>query len=1155
MTTQLLNRDVFERDPSTSSLENDGVSKVDNRTALRYELATFVCEGEYEKGLFRILDTYLGHLSQPTQPSAWVSGFYGSGKSHLVKILEALWTNTPFADSSKPRDIVRLPRDIDQQLRELSNQAKRGGGLWAAAGMLAESREQSVRTLILGIVYKAAGLSSDYGRARFRLWVRERGWEAEIIRRIEDANLDPDEEFDEYLISPIIADAVWELSATKSTDAGGAQERWHAHFNRTDITIDEMESALNEVLRLQSADGTTLPLTLIVLDEVQQYIAESGAHAQALQEAVERIQSAFESKVLVVATGQAALNETPNLQKLQGRFTVNVMLSDRDVEHVVREVVLRKAPTHKPRLETTIRQVEGEIDRHLPATSIGPRSEDKAILVPDYPLLPTRNRFWASLLHALDPTGTSGQLRTQLRVIHGATVHVADKPLGHVIPADFIYDQLHGGLQQTGALPRDVSNLINDQEDGTADGRLRARVIQLIFLIAQLPTGDLSDIGVKATPDNLADLLVEDLRHGGTSLRQRIPELLHGLEEEGKLMRASDGGYAIQTGESLKWQQHLRQERQALVANPGPLGEIRARTIDELVREQAKSPRRTHGASSTARTLAFRFGNDTPESAAAESSVVVWVRDGWTSAEATVVNDARAAGDESALIALFVPQQNAPEVQSALANYEAAKRTLDLRGASQDSPDGQKAADGVRIRLQENERRFRALLRDAVAAAAVYQGGGAEVEGATLADKLQTAFDSSLKRLFPNFADGDHPDWAKVYTRAVQGSPDALKAIGHQGDDAAHPVVREIRRRVPGGGGLSWSALRKTFENAPYGWPRDTIDGAVAVLVNAGAVNASRAGRELPAKDLSKQQANAIQLAGEDVVVSFTDALAARGLFVKLDGKQPTDDEVRAGARDLVERLIALARAAGGEPPVPLSVVPTYLTELRHQTGNQLIKSLAEHAAAIDAGIATWRDRAAAIAERLPAWTRVEQLAEQAHALPGYGDIAATLAAIRDNRQLLDSPDPVAGVALKLGDLLRAALNERIETYAARLDQGLTTLKASDEWLRLDERQREAILARPQLRNPPPPPLSSDRDLLNALRQRSLAEWDTTIAALPARLDDAHLHAVKLLQPAVVEVALDRPLMEKPIDVNRWLAKTRDALLAHVNAGHPVRIK
>ncbi|MDQ3541742.1 MAG: hypothetical protein M3440_13760, partial [Chloroflexota bacterium] len=103
--------------------------------------------------------------------------------------------------------------------------------------------------------------------------------EPEITRRILAEGLDPEEEFEQYLVSPEIGNAVWELSGTKSADADAAQERRDAQFNREDISIDEMESALWQVLKLQSDDGKRIPLTLIVLDEVQQYIGDSGARA------------------------------------------------------------------------------------------------------------------------------------------------------------------------------------------------------------------------------------------------------------------------------------------------------------------------------------------------------------------------------------------------------------------------------------------------------------------------------------------------------------------------------------------------------------------------------------------------------------------------------------------------------------------------------------------------------------------------------------------------------------------------------------------------------------------------------------------------------------------------------------------------------------
>jgi DNA replication protein DnaC len=41
-----------------------------------------------------ILETYLKNIEQAQQPAVWISGFYGSGKSHLVKMLRALWVDT-----------------------------------------------------------------------------------------------------------------------------------------------------------------------------------------------------------------------------------------------------------------------------------------------------------------------------------------------------------------------------------------------------------------------------------------------------------------------------------------------------------------------------------------------------------------------------------------------------------------------------------------------------------------------------------------------------------------------------------------------------------------------------------------------------------------------------------------------------------------------------------------------------------------------------------------------------------------------------------------------------------------------------------------------------------------------------------------------------
>jgi len=104
------NKEVFLKDPLGWQILNNGVSSNNEVEAstLSYELSSFVCEGEYKNGLLMILERFLGNLGKE-QAGAWVSGFYGSGKSHLVKVLRYLWTDEGLGKGATPRSLANLP--------------------------------------------------------------------------------------------------------------------------------------------------------------------------------------------------------------------------------------------------------------------------------------------------------------------------------------------------------------------------------------------------------------------------------------------------------------------------------------------------------------------------------------------------------------------------------------------------------------------------------------------------------------------------------------------------------------------------------------------------------------------------------------------------------------------------------------------------------------------------------------------------------------------------------------------------------------------------------------------------------------------------------------------------------------------------------------
>src|SRR5258707_340711 len=139
----MLNKDTFHKDPADYRLANQGVAKIQFPPApealdtLRGELETFVCDGAYANGLARILEAFLGSVSKGgSAPAVWISGFYGSGKSHLASMLAALWTNLTFSDGATAEGLVTLPREVAAPLAELRIAAKRTGGVVAAGDTL-----------------------------------------------------------------------------------------------------------------------------------------------------------------------------------------------------------------------------------------------------------------------------------------------------------------------------------------------------------------------------------------------------------------------------------------------------------------------------------------------------------------------------------------------------------------------------------------------------------------------------------------------------------------------------------------------------------------------------------------------------------------------------------------------------------------------------------------------------------------------------------------------------------------------------------------------------------------------------------------------------------------------------------------------------------
>ncbi|MBF4301935.1 BREX system P-loop protein BrxC, partial [Vibrio anguillarum] len=251
----------------------------------------------------------------------------------------------------------------------------------------------------------------QYHLARFVMWLKAGGVFEQVKSFVEakakvKEGVDPwTKELKNLHVSPIMHDAVLQAIPGIGADLKEVREMLRAQYKIIDdVSNDEMVSAIVDAI---SNDGE-LPLTLVVLDEVQQYIGDNVQKAFDVQEVVETCSgaSALKSKLLFVATGQSALSGMANLQRLMGRFQVPVQLEDTDVDAVIRKVILQKKPSAENAVKTVVNDNLGEISRHLRGSTIEHKQDDEKWMVPDYPLLPVRRRFWERILPALDKTGT-----------------------------------------------------------------------------------------------------------------------------------------------------------------------------------------------------------------------------------------------------------------------------------------------------------------------------------------------------------------------------------------------------------------------------------------------------------------------------------------------------------------------------------------------------------------------------------------------------------------------------------------------------------------------------------------------------------------------------------------------------------------------------
>ena len=542
-------KSMFQKDINR---DINGVIKVaqDDEQSLKQELEEYIITRELRRHFNTFFDNYSKAIDHPTDKiGVWISGFFGSGKSHLLKMLSYLLSNREvggkraveyfkdkFDDPMMYATVVRCTNIPTESI--LFNIDIEGP---------INKDKTAVLRVFAKMFYNHLGFyGEDLKIAKLERFVDKQGKTEAFRRAFEEINGAPWVEsrdsyafFEDDIVS--VLQSVLGMSEI-------AARNWFNSEETVDMSIKQLVEEIKEYV---DSKGKDLRL-LFCVDEVGQYIGDDGDLMINLQSIVEEVGSKCRGKVWIMVTSQEAIDSVVKISgddfsKIQGRFNTRLSLSSASVDEVIKKRILKKTED----ADALLRMVYDK--EHAVLKNLFTFKEavldikgyaDGAEFSATYPFVPYQFIIIQKVLAEIRKHGNAGKHlsggeRSMLSGFQEAAQKVQNKDENALVPFWQFYDTVHTFLESPIRRVIDRCQTAADRHDGLEQRDVS--VLKLLYLVRYIDD-------FKANIDNIATLMVDDIRTDKITLRREIAESLVRLEAQNYVARNGDT-YAFLTDE------------------------------------------------------------------------------------------------------------------------------------------------------------------------------------------------------------------------------------------------------------------------------------------------------------------------------------------------------------------------------------------------------------------------------------------------------------------------------------------------------------------------------------------------------------------------------------------------------------------------------
>ena len=803
----------------------NGVVKVaqDDEKSLHQELSEYIITKELRRHFRTFFDNYTKAIDQPTDKmGVWISGFFGSGKSHFLKMLSYLLSNqevhgVPAIDYFK--DKFDDPMMYAQAVKCVSIPTESILFNIDIEGPLNKDKTAVLRTFAKMFYNHCGFYGDDLKIAKLERFIDRQGKTEAFRQKFEEVNGGPWVETRDSFA--FFEDDVVEVLQSVLGMSEQAARNWFNGEETNELSIAQLVSDIKEYV---DGKGDKFRL-LFMVDEVGQYIGDDGDLMINLQSLVEELGTKCMGKVWVMVTSQEAIDSVVKItgddfSKIQGRFNTRLSLSSSSVDEVIKKRVLAKTEEADQLLHMVYDKEQAVLknlfvfnDSVLDIKGFADGGEFAAT----FPFVPYQFIIIQKVLAEIRKHGNSGKHlsggeRSMLSGFQEAAQKVQDKDENALLPFYLFYDTVHTFLES--AIRRVIDRCQNaaDNHDGIEPQDVA--VLKLLYLVRYIDD-------IKANIDNIATLMVDDIRTDKIALRASVTASLERLQSQNYVSRNGDT-YAFLTDE----EQDVAVDIKNTVVDSAQITQSIAQTVFGEIYPAKKFK---HGRYDFAYDQYIDETLNGSASGGIRLRVITVASDHYKDSDQQLIMESQVNNEAIVVLSGDTPYYDELEQAMKIRKYVKQKNVSQLPETIQDI---------IRKRQQQArhlEDRAKGYLEKAIVdAKVVVHGEVMAIKAGSAKDKLDAALSGLVESVYSKLNMVNHFVESDADILAIlNGSADAdlsLVGSGTNNEDALNEISQWLELKSVGPT-ISMGDVQRRYQAIPYGWKEIDIAALIARLI------------------------------------------------------------------------------------------------------------------------------------------------------------------------------------------------------------------------------------------------------------------------------------------------------------------------------------